>query len=217
MIKIIILSVILLLISACSFKSPPNQWQYKSTTAYNSYVKNFLSSNVALARNDLSRATKYAKQSADLTMLARIYLGVCALNISVGVDDDCKNYVDISTLLNDKSLDAYYNFITIKSNNSIENLNDQYKSFAQYLNKKEFNNANKEILKISKPTSKLLASSLMKENLTINTINEMIETASFHGYKKSVIFWLNEKKIKTTDTDERKIISKKISVIKSKD
>ena len=217
MIKITILFLSLLLLSACSFKSPPNQWQYKSTTAYDSYVNNFLSSNDALARNDLSRAVKHAKRSADLTMLARIYLGECALNISVGVKDDCKSYTDISTLVNDKSLEAYYNFITLKSEYSIENLNEQYKSFAQYLNKKEFNKANKEILKISKPTSRLLASSLMKENLTINTINEMIKTASFHGYKRSVLFWLGEKKSKTIDADEYKSVSKKISILKTKD
>ena len=96
MIKIEILSHSLLLFSACSFKSPPNQWQFKSTAAFDSYTKNFLSSNDALAKNDLSRAIKHAKQSADLKMLARVYLGECALNISVGIDDNCKDYLNIS-------------------------------------------------------------------------------------------------------------------------
>ncbi|MFT7005397.1 MAG: hypothetical protein ACJAWW_002772, partial [Sulfurimonas sp.] len=114
MIKIIILSCSLVFFSACSFKSPANQWQYQSSSAFDSYTKNFLSCNNSLAKNDLSRAIKHSKQSADLTMLCKIYLGKCALNISVGLNDSCKEYKNISELVNNKSLDAYYDFITLK-------------------------------------------------------------------------------------------------------
>ncbi|MDA3909559.1 MAG: hypothetical protein PF437_10790 [Sulfurimonas sp.] len=217
MIKIASLSISLLLFSACSFKSPPNQWQYQSTTAFDSYTKNFLSANDALARNDLSRAIKHAKQSANLKMLARIYLGKCALNISVGIEDSCQNYLNISDLVNDNALNAYYSFITLKSNTSIENLNSQYKDFALLLKNKDFTKANSEILNIQKPTSKLLAASLIKDKLTQSSRYEMIKSASFYGYKKSVLFWLNEAMIKTTNEDERKNLYKKIYILKSGD
>jgi len=217
MIKIAFLSLSLLLFSACSFKSPPNQWQYKSTTAFDSYTKNFLSANDSLARNDLSRAIKHAKQSADLKMLARIYLGECALNISVGIDDSCQNYLNITDVVNDNSLKAYYSFITLKPESSVENLNSQYKDFALLIKKNDFSKANSEILKIQKHTSKLLAAALVKDKLTQSSRYEMIKTASFYGYKKSVLFWLNEAKINSTDKNERKKLSKKIYILKSGD
>ena len=217
MIKIAFLSLSLLLFSACSFKSPPNQWQYKSTTAFVSYTKNFLSANDSLARNDLSRAIKHAKQSADLKMLARIYLGECALNISVGIDDSCQNYLNITDVVNDNSLKAYYSFITLKPESSVENLNSQYKDFALLIKKNDFSKANSEILKIQKHTSKLLAAALVKDKLTQSSRYEMIKTASFYGYKKSVLFWLNEAKINSTDKNERKKLSKKIYILKSGD
>lgn len=217
MIRIIILSLSLLFLSACSFKSPPNQWQYKSTTAFDSYTKNFLSSNDSLAKNDLSRAIEHAKQSADLTMLARVYLGKCALNISVGIIDSCKEYENIFTLVDDKSLYAYYNFITLKPNASLADLDVKYKDFALHLSNKDFTNANDELMKISKQTSKLLCASLMKEKLSNTTRNEMIKTASFYGYKRSVLFWLNELKANTTDEERVKNISKKIFILESKD
>jgi hypothetical protein len=217
MIKIAFISLGLLLFSACSFKSPPNQWQYKSTTAFDSYTKNFLSANNALAKNDLSRAIKHAKQSADLKMLARIYLGECALNISVGIDDSCQDYLNIADVVNDNSLEAYYSFITLQTKYSIQNLNNQYKDFALLIKNKDFAKANNKILKIRKPTSKLLAASLIKDKLTQQTRHEMIKSASFYGYKKSVLFWLNEAKINTTNEDEHKKLSKKISILKSSD
>lgn len=217
MIKIALLSIGLLLLSGCSFKSPPNQWQYKSTSAFDSYIKNFLSSNDALAKNDLNRAVEHAKQSADLTMLSRIYLGECALNISVGLKESCEKYNNIRDLVDDKTLDAYYHLITLNINSlQLLNLDKEYKEFASYISTKEFSKADAQISKISKPTSKLLCAAIMKENLSTKTRKEMINLASFYGYKRSVVFWLNEAKKNSKDENERNNLSKKISVLKSK-
>lgn len=217
MIKTALLFISLLLLSACSFKSPPNQWQYKSTAAFDSYTKNFLSANDALAKNDLSRAISHAKQSADLEMLARVYLGVCALNISVGIDDECKDYLLISDLVDDKSLDAYYSFITLKPKYLVENLSSQYRDFALAIRERNFAKANSEILTIDKTTSKLLAAALIKDKLSEVTRDEMINIASFYGYKKSILFWLNEAMLNAVDEGKRKNLSKKISILNSSD
>ncbi len=218
MIKILLLTLSLLLFSACSFKSPPNQWQYKSTSAFDSYTKNFLSSNDALAKNDLSRAIKHAKNSADLTMLARVYLGKCALNISVGIQDRCEDYKSIKDLVNSETLDAYYSFITLNLGESqLLHLDSTYRDFASLLSRKDFRNAQSKISGISKPTSKLLAASLMRTQISSKTRDEMINTASFYGYKKSVLFWLNEAKVNSSNESERKSLAKKISVLKSED
>ena len=97
---------------ACSFKTPPNQWQHKSANAFNTYVKDFMHGEDSLAKSDLKRAIKHAKKSSDLTTLARVYLGKCALNISVGIDDKCEEYKNISHLVEDEELLNYYSVIT---------------------------------------------------------------------------------------------------------
>jgi len=206
----------LLLFSSCSFKSPPNKWQYESSNAFDSYTQNFLSSNDTLAKENLNRAIQHAKKSADLTMLARIYLGECALNISVDMKDRCDKYTNISDLVNDKALDAYYKFITQQLNESdIKHLKQSYKKFALLLHKKEFIKAQNEISNISKDTSKLIAASLIKDSIDSQTRDKIIKIASFNGYKKSVLFWLNESKKNTIDIDKRNQIIKKISILES--
>jgi aryl carrier-like protein len=217
MIKVTLLSIALVFLSACSFKSPPNQWQYKSTSAFDSYTKNFLSSNDALAKNDLNRAIEHAKHSADLTMLSRIYLGKCALNISVGIKDSCQDYKNIAPLVNDKTLEAYYNFITLQLDSiQLLNLNNEYRDFASYIKLKQYSKADIQISKISRPTSKLLSASLMKNNLSSKTRKEILDLASFYGYKKSVLFWLKNIRDNTNDEIKRHNLSKKISILESK-
>ena len=218
MIKIVIYAFMLLVFTACSFSNPPNQWQYKSTTSFDSYINNFLSSNDALAKHDLASSIKHAKKSADLTILSRIYLGECALNISIGIEDKCVDYKNMADVVNDKTLEAYYNFITLKLELlNLSYLSSQYKDFALLLSKKKFIEAEAKVLKILKPTSKLLAASLMRDKLSCEAREDMIKVASFYGYKKSVLFWLNEARKNTTDGKKRKLLLKKISILKSKD
>ena len=208
---------IISLFLGCSFKSPPNKWQYNSVNAFDAYTKDFLSSNDKMAKNDLNRAIKHAKMSANLTTLAKIYLGKCALNISVGIDDKCNEYKSISELVDNVKLEAYYNLIRLNLDKlQPKALDKSYQNFALHLITKERLKAKQTLSYMKKPTSKLLAASLIKNNLDNKTRKEMLDSASFLGYKKSVLFWLNELKIHTKDTDELDKIIKKIEVIKSK-
>lgn len=214
--KITFLLLTLLLFNACSLKTPKNDWQRKSTHAFNSYTKNFLSANDALAYNDLSRAIKHAKQSADLTQLAKIYLGECALNISSGSDDICKKYTDISNLLDNKNLDSYYSLITrsIKEE-QIKFLPSHYKNFASTLVKKDFKAANVVIQNIEKTSSSFLCASLIKEELFLATREKIIKSASYSGYKKIILFWLEESKKTTKDKNKLDNLNQKISILNS--
>ncbi|EQB39272.1 hypothetical protein M947_07325 [Sulfurimonas hongkongensis] len=214
MIKILLLFLTLLLFNACSFKSPPNDWQYKSVSAFESYTKNFLGANDAMAKDDLMRAINHAKQGADLKALSRIYLAKCALNIIVGVKDECKEFQDISILQKDASSDAYFAFIQQKNDYDINELDASYQNFAARLKAQEYKEANKAIMKISKPTSKLLAAALIRDKLTSKTRDEIIKTASFNGYKKSSLFWLNEKVNHTKDINEKERLIKKIEALR---
>ncbi|MBU1659587.1 hypothetical protein KKG72_11155 [bacterium] len=217
MTNLIISSLFIFLLSACSFQTPPNEWQYKSTAAFDLYVNNFLSSNDTLAKNDLHRAISHAKVSADLSPLARIYLGKCALNISVGIKDTCAEFADIQDMLNNEALNAYYSFITSNlQKEQIQHLPKIYKDFAWHVENKNFISASDTILKMDVPTSKLLSFALIKETLDKKQRTIIIEIASYHGFKKAVLFWLKEEMQKEVNTNEKKNILKKISILESK-
>lgn len=216
MIKILLLTLSLLLFTSCSFKTPKNDWQRKSTNAFNSYTKNFLQNNEALAKNDLSRAEKHAKQSADLTQLAKIYIGSCALNISVGTPDTCKQYKNISDVVSSASLDAYYSLLhnSLKKE-QIKFLPSQYHAFVEALRHENYKVVNKEIQTIKKDSSLFLCASLVKDEVSIKTIKKVIEIASNNGYKKVVLFWLEGLKKVVEDEKEKESIDKKISILNS--
>ena len=217
------LSLLVILVfsfSACSlpdFKTHPNAWQHKSVNAFSSYTKNFLRSNDEIAKNDLSRAISHAKNSADLTGLARIYLGECALHVSVGNNSTCKQYDEISELVDSNKLDSYKDFLTKNlAKSQIPLLPKNYQDFALHVESSNYTQANKDILDMKRTTSKLLSAALIKDDINIQTINHIIDTASFHGYKKAVIFWLYELKNKIEDNDKKEKITKKIAILNSK-
>jgi len=214
--NIFIYAIIITILSACSFKTAQDEWRVKSINAFDSYTKNFLRSNDKLANNDLKKAVKHAKSSANLDTLGRIYLSECALNNSVGISDSCYKYENLQDLLNNKNYDAYKDFILNDfSNNQIELLPSNYKKFAYHILNNDFQKANKDVQNMKPITSKLLAASILKKNININTIHDVIENTSFFGYKKAVLYWLKELKINTTNDIEKNNINKKILILEN--
>ena len=183
---------ITLFFSACSLKTPENLWQHKSANAFHAYVKDFMSGEDILAKHDLHRAVQQAKRSADFTSLAKVYLGKCALNISVGIADRCKEYESISHLVNTKELSNYYGIITKTSKVNPDT-----------------------ILDTTKVTSILLNGALKKEQINDEQRAKLLQLASYYGYKKAVIFWLEESKKHTNDKIKKEFFQEKIEVIKS--
>ncbi len=209
--------ILLLFISfqGCSFKSAQNQWEYNSSNSFNSYTRYFLIDDELLAKSDLERAIKYAKQSADLEQLARVYLGACALNISVEQNDKCKNYIEVEELVSSKELKAYFLMLVKKEEKEqISYLPKQYQLFAEYKSLKKYDLAFKSIKSMEQPTSQFIASSLMKNELDKSQVKFLIEKASFLGYKKIVLFWLNHYYNLESNEIEKEKIAKKIKILK---
>jgi len=214
--NIFIYAIIITIFSACSFKTPQDEWKVKSINAFNSYTNNFLKAHENLAKNDLKRAVKHAKSSADLDTLGRIYLSECALNNSVGISDNCHKYVNLQDLLNNKNYDAYKDFILNNfSKDQIKLLPSNYKKFAHNILNNDFKKANKDVRDMKSITSKLLAASILKKYIDIKTINEIIKNTSFYGYKKAVIYWLKELKSKSVSDIEKSHINKKILILEN--
>jgi len=217
-IRIVLLTFSLILLINCSFQPPSSDWKIKSKNAFNSYTKNFLSSKDLLAKNDLSRAINHANVSADLSKLARLYLSTCALNISVGLDDLCADFLNIRGLIKREDLNAYYNFI--QKNHLLHNISllpKSYQQFAQNINQKNFNAAIKILFEMKRASSKFIAAAIIKEELTSDDRKKIIDIASFYGYKKLVIFWLKESIKHTPNLDEKMLIKQKVTILESTD
>ena len=204
------------LFQGCSFKSPQNQWEYNSSSSFNSYTKYFLSDDDSLAKSDLERAIKYAKQSADLEQLARIYLGACALNISVEQDDKCKNYKDIEEFVLSEELKAYFSMLRKEvRKEEIKYLPKQYQVFEEYKFEKQYDLAFEAINSMEQISSQFIAASLIKNELKKSQVKLLIEKASFYGYKKIVLFWLNHYYGMEENLKEKEKIAKKIRILKN--
>jgi hypothetical protein len=194
---------------------PPNSWEYKSALAFESYKTNFLKSKENLAANDLKRAKSLAKSSSDLTQLAAILLGECALNIAVGKEDDCSKYQKIEDLIECPKIKNYYRFLQ-KDFSKIDplKLDQKYRPFVEALREKNYQQVNIAIQNIQDPVSKLVAISLLdKKKLSKATIKDGIEKLSFFGYKKGVLYLLKLYLEKTKTKEERDIITKKIKIL----
>ncbi len=210
-----LLILFVLLFSACSTEPVPNSWEYKSSSYFESYKKNFLYDHDILAEADLESAVSYAKQGTDVTQLASIYLGECALNIAVGVDDTCKEYQEIEGLVTCSKIKNYYKMIQKDFDNiDVAMLPSRYRDFIVAMQQEDMVQANSNIQKMEDPVSQLLAISLLGDTATKEILEQVIETTSFHGYKKGSMFLLKKLEIKTNDAQEKELIRKKIELLK---
>ena len=194
MINFLLSFTLLITLSACSYSKPKNEWQHQSASNFAEYSKNFFHDRKALAKSDLSRAINNAKKSANLNTLARVYLGECALNVSVGIKDKCIKYQNIEELVQDKELEEYYFYIT--GSLKKEECSPEY------------------LFEMTSTSSQLLCASLIKDELSKSDIKKLIEISSFHGYKTVVLYWL-EKSKKYASDDEVKKINKTIEILQN--
>ena len=194
MINLLLSFTILVTLSACSYSKPKNAWQHQSANNFSEYTKHFLGDKKALAKSDLSRAVSNAKKSANLNTLARVYLGECALNISIGIEDKCSKYENIEGLVQDKELQEYYFYITGSLKKDECSLED--------------------LFELENVKSQLLCASLIKNKLSKSDMKMLIETSSFHGYKSAVLFWLEQSKKYASDTELKKI-NKTIKILQN--
>lgn len=206
--KTLFLSLLItLFFTACSFKTPPNQWQIKANNALQQYQKNFLSNQMLLANNDLKRSITHAKQSSDLSTLGAIYLTQCAMEKIVHAPlQGCKAYEKIASLVNIEEQNAYKDFLqqTLQKK-SVPYLDKKYHAFAYALLEKNEQKAKEEVFKLDNTISKLLAAALIKELLSQDEIDILLEQSSFYGYKKATLFWLHWLSFKFNDTKAHKL------------
>ena len=203
-----------LLFAGCSFKSEPNLWEYKSAQAFESYKQNFLRGNDLLAKHDLAQAIKHAKSSADLSQLASVYLGKCALNKAVGIADACTEFQKVQELVSCPKLQNYYRFLQKDLTRlNTHYLPSRYKNFADALKENDMQKANDTLQKMGHPASMMLALSLLGDNAAKESIEAALKQASFYGYKKGVLHLLQELEKREDDPKKKSVLKKKIEIL----
>jgi hypothetical protein len=173
-----------------------------------------LSGKDELAKEDFNRAQDHAKHSSSLELLAKINLGSCAINNSIGVEDHCSSYKELRDLVDSKELDSYYFFIIkeIKKDQA-KDLPKTYRDFAHSYLEGDYKSAIKYMFNIEKISSKLIAANMIKDKMGVEDVEKLLDEVSFYGYKKAVIHWLEI--LKGKDAQKSDKIDKKIKILES--
>lgn len=212
----LILLTLLLILSGCSSKTPPNMWQYKTHNSYQSFEKYYLEYKLDLAAMSLKRAREYASQSADLNTLAQIELSACALKVALLEPYSCPRYDDIENLTDSETLSAYKDFLQNRlSEEELNNLPKQYRAFAKARVHNDKTQMLQEIPKITPLTSKMIAASLIQDDLPEALREEILDEISFHGYTYATITWLTYEIEQTEDASKKRKLQQKLEIIYS--
>ncbi len=212
--KVLFWVVILVVFGGCSFKTEPNLWQYKSALAFESYKNDFLRGEDALAKSEYERALDLAKSSDDLRQLGAIYLGKCALDLAVGIKNECKEYAQIDELIGCKKLHNYFLFLRNDTKTLQPTyLPSRYDRFAKALVQGDYEAAKRAQIDIEDPASAMIALELLRTHASKRNIEVTLKKVSFYGYKKGVVHLLEKLKNKTNDIKEKKRLEKKITIL----
>ena len=211
---VIFIFISLLLFQACSSPQPNNRWQYQATSSLHAYTKHYLEGNTLRAKADLAHAREEASKSVQLHTLIDIELSVCATNISVLEADPCDKAFDLLALDPDPTQKAYLDLLSNQlSSSQVKDLPQQYQDFATFLLANNIDEINDKIQYIEPISSRVLASALIKDQLTNKNIQELTDTLSYYGYKTALLAWLKFQIQKEDDLEKKEKLMAKLKVL----
>jgi len=212
----IVLGVSIAVLSGCSIKftQPQNAWQVKAVSAFQNYQQYYLEGRVILADSERKKAISQAKQSANLETLARVYIADCAIQAAVLRSSDCALYLQVRPLVKAPELEAYYHLLSGDLTLSeVDKLPTQYQSFAKAWLSGKTGELDKLILSMASVESQLVAASLVKEKLALNTRRDLIQKTANYGYKLASIRWMEYLSKRTPDALESQHLLQKIEIL----
>lgn len=211
---LVILSVWVLMLSACSFSTEAPDWRMKSVKAFEEYQQLYLSNDTRLAGVALQQSVFYAKKSADFSVLAGVYLGECALHRAVLLYDDCEDYQSVANLTD--AHQAYYALLDGQLMvDQMNQLPKVYQDFAGFQLNGETAKAEQALLAMDKLSSQLIGASLIHQDLSAETIRTLIDRASKKGYQKAVMAWLVYLQKITDSENEKQRIEQTLRIMQS--
>ncbi len=212
--KSIWLTIFLLFLAGCANTTPPNQWQYDSSSSFEEFESSYLKGDFELARDFLQKAIKSAKSSSNLETLASIELSRCALRVGLFKPIKCRKYRELEPLIESKSLKSYAKLLKKSlQQEDVKYLPKQYRDFGKALLEEDYPRANSIVARIKSPTSQMVAGALIKDNLSYKNIEKIVNKLSFYGYRVAVLRWLKFQISKTTEKEKRAILKKKLKIL----
>jgi hypothetical protein len=204
----------MLFLAGCGSSTPPNQWQFDSSSNFEEYKNSYLKGEEDLAKDFLEKAIKSAKSSSNLETLASIELGRVALRIALFKPPKFEEYKKLEPLIESKELKSYAKLLAKKlSPGEVKYLPKKYKRFALAYLRSDFISAKKRIKEIKSPISKMVVGALIKEHLDDKTIAHIVDSISFYGYRVAVLEWMKFWVNHTKNERLKKILKKKLAIL----
>lgn len=180
MMRTLFLIIIVFLFTSCASKKPDDVWRFYATSYFATFKDGKLKGEDVKAETSYNRAVTHAKSGTHFDTLKRIYLGKCALNKAMLIEDSCSEYQEISMLDKDEALESYYQFLNDKQVSDKSLLPKQYQN--------DFTVENYQ--KVEPVISRFVVASKFKDSLSKEQIDMLIDDASLFGYRALVINWL---------------------------
>ncbi|MBN2254865.1 MAG: hypothetical protein JW736_04110 [Deltaproteobacteria bacterium] len=190
--KVIIFSAAVLILTGCFSKAVPD-WQSTGFSHLESFKKEFLSGDDERASRSFEKAIVEIKKSGRVDILAKAYLTRCAVAVAALEKGECGEYLQIRDLLQDRKEDTYYAFITGNRGKVDERLLPEgYRPFFHALTVGSVADINKALEAMESPLSRVIAAGLsIKQGIfDETTIIMAIDTASYQGWKKTLVRYL---------------------------
>ena len=181
-----------IIFSGCSYKKPKNQWQIDAAKASGDSVDRLLKGDKRVATTSYNLAKSRAKASHNLTTLAAVELSWCASNFILSHESySCSRYEKLMELVESHELQAYHDFLLQKIEpNKIEYLDREYRALSRALLDDDIARAKSLMDQIKKDSSYFIAAKLLKSHLSHESIENILNRASYGGYRGVVEFWL---------------------------
>lgn len=206
--------ILLILISGCSLQQPKNTWQYKSVTAFEKYQQYYLENHLILASSERKKAIAYAKQSAHLNTLARVYLGDCAIQYAALNKTQCLDFQETEPHAHDPELTAYFNLLTGQlTMQQVAQLPKRYQDFAKALLNNDSAQVQIEVMAIPGLYSKLIAASLTQSQLDLDTLRLLINETAEQGLQLASLRWMSYLADITPDAEESQQLKHKMALM----
>ena len=205
-----ILSVALLLLTACASGPPTPDWQTNAFAALKGFSAAYLSGNTRLADLEFARAKEALSSTGRADLMARAELTRCAVRVASLAFDNCAGYQPLA-LDATASEQAYANYLTghwAALDSAL--LPEQHRALVLLVTRRQTpaqeNRPESSVLNsLEDPLARLVAAGALLQNKRISPtdISVATETASAQGWRRPLLAWLGVQLKRADDAGER--------------
>lgn len=191
--KIFCLFILVLFIGGCGSKAAPT-WYAAGHQQLETFKEDFLSGRAPfVTENHFQKAVEEIKKGGDLDLLGKAWLTRMALQIAVLENPEAGEYRAIAAVEAVPGNDQFHLLLTddaARVDGTL--LPAQYRPLLQALQSGSPSEAERAVVEIDAPLSRLIAAGLaVRRNLVNEAIlQSAVQTASQNGWKRALLAWL---------------------------